>query len=220
MNQGSVFFLPRTPIIWLNLINCLYLKLTVNDDRLYEYTKMINQVLEKIGRFSEEELNLIHKHCIPRTIKKNEILLEAGQVCRSVYFAVSGVFYQYRMHDIDENIIDLHIENEWFLNYASFISQKPSVDTLRAYSDSEILELTVDSLHHLIGLSPVFFQLAKLMQAPALRSQFFDEAMTPTEKYNHVLEHRPQLLQKFPLKYIASYLKITPETLSRVRAVY
>jgi CRP-like cAMP-binding protein len=181
---------------------------------------MINQILGKIGRFSEEELNLIHEHCIPRTLKKNEILLEAGQVCRSVYFAVSGAFYQYRMHDIDGNIIDLHIENEWFLNYVSFISQKPSVDTLRAYSDSEILEMTVDSLHHLIGASPVFFQLGKLLQAPALRSQFFDEAMTPAEKYNYVLEHRPQLLQKFPLRYIASYLKITPETLSRVRAAY
>jgi len=42
--------------------------------------------------------------------------------------------------------------------------------------------------------------------------------MTPTEKYRYILSNKPQLIQKFPLKYIASYLNITPETLSRVRA--
>jgi CRP-like cAMP-binding protein len=181
---------------------------------------MINQVLENIGTFSAEELDLIQKHCNLRHLKKNEVLLEAGQICSSIYFTVSGAFYQYRIIDIDENIIELHIENEWFLNYSSFISQKPSSDTIKAYVDSEILEMTVYSLHNLIGISPVFFQLGKLLQPATLRTQFFDDAMTPGEKYKYVLEHRPQLLQKFPLKYIASYLKIAPETLSRVRGLY
>ena len=181
---------------------------------------MITQILENIGIFSAEELNLIQKHCNPRHLKKNEILLEAGQICSSIYFLVSGSFYQYRIIDIDQNIIELHIENEWFLNYSSFISQKPSIDTIKAYEDSEILEMTVYSLHNLIKISPIFFQLGKLLQPTTLRTQFFDDAMTPTKKYNYVLEFRPQLLQKFPLKYIASYLKIAPETLSRVRGLY
>jgi CRP-like cAMP-binding protein len=181
---------------------------------------MIKQVLSNIGRFSAEELNLIQEQCLNRRLKKNEILLESGQVCRSVYFILEGAFYQYRMNDIDENIIELHIENEWFLNYESFLSQKPSTETIKAYADSEILELTVHSIHALIEKSPVFFQLGKLLQPLAVRSKFFDEAMTPAEKYNYVMDHRPRLLQRFPLKYIASYLKITPETLSRVRSIY
>ncbi len=180
---------------------------------------MINQVLENIGTFSSEELDLIQNQCNRRHLKKNEVLLEADQICTSIYFAVSGAFYQYRIIDIDENIIELHVENEFFLNYSSFISQKPSIDTIKAYVDSEILELTVYSLHKLIEISPVFLQLGKLLQPTTLRTQFFDDSMTPSEKYKYVLEHRPQLLQKFPLKYIASYLKITPETLSRVRGL-
>ena len=181
---------------------------------------MLSDILKSVGKFSVEELELIEKHCNLRHIKKNEILLEAGQICSSIYFIVSGSFYQYRIIDIDQNIIELHIENEWFLNYSSFISQKPSIDTIKAYEDSEILEMTKHSLHNLIKISPIFFQLGKLLQPITLRTQFFDDSMTPTEKYNYVFEYRPQLLQKFPLKYIASYLKIAPETLSRVRGLY
>ena len=80
--------------------------------------------------------------------------------------------------------------------------------------------MTVYSLHNLIEISPVFFQLGKLLQPTTLRTQFYDDSMTPIEKYKYVLEHRPQLLQRFPLKYIAAYLKIAPETLSRVRGLY
>ena len=181
---------------------------------------MINQVLKNIGTFSAEELDLIQKHCNLQLLKKNEILLKAGQICSSIYFTISGAFYQYRIIDIDENIIELHIENECFSNYSSFISQKPSSDTIKAYVDSEILEMTVYSLHNLIEISPVFFQLGKLLQPTTLRTQFYDDSMTPIEKYKYVLEHRPQLLQTFPLKYIAAYLKIAPETLSRVRGLY
>ncbi len=177
----------------------------------------MDNFLKQVGTFTADELDQIQHECNPRYLKKNEVLLEAGQICSSIYFAVSGAIYQYRIMDIDENIIDLHVENEFFLNYSSFIAQKPSLDTIKAYVDSEILELTVQSIHKLIDVSPVFFQLGKLLQPTTLRTQFFDDSMTPGEKYKYILEHRPQLLQKFPLKYIASYLKITPETLSRVR---
>ncbi|SEL32482.1 Crp/Fnr family transcriptional regulator [Parapedobacter koreensis] len=178
----------------------------------------VNKSLEEIGNFSTYELDLIHKRATYRRIKRNEVLLTEGQICQSIYFLITGALYQYRMDDIDENIIELHSENEWFLNSPSFISQKPSVDTIKAYADSEILELTIYSIHQLIGLSPVFFQLGKLLQPANPRSQFFDNIMTPAEKYKHIMEERPLLLQKFPLKYIASYLKTTPETLSRIRS--
>jgi len=184
-----------------------------------ELPSTVNSALKKIGDFSASELNLINEHAIHRQLKKNEILLKEGQICRSIYFIITGAFYQYRMDDMEENIIELHIENDWFLNNTSFISQKPSVDTIKAYTDSEVLELTLYSIHNLIETSPVFFQLGKLLQPTIPRTQFFDNTMTPAEKYQYVLAHRAQLLQKFPLKYIASYLKMAPETLSRIRSL-
>ncbi len=187
--------------------------------RQYEQ-EMFNQSLAGMGAFSAEALQSIYTQCKTRQLCKQETLLEAGQICQSAYFIVSGAFYQFRMRDIDENIIELHIENEWFLNQASFIAQKPSIDTIKAYADSKILELTVSSIHQLIESSPVFFQLGKLLHPTTQRTQFFDEAMTPAEKYNYLLTHRPLLFQRFPLKYIAAYLKTTPETLSRIRSTY
>ncbi|WP_051293032.1 Crp/Fnr family transcriptional regulator [Olivibacter sitiensis] len=182
-----------------------------------EQQSIVNKALEKIGDFSASEFNMIHAHAQFRQLKKNDILLKEGQVCSAIYFIIKGAFYQYRMNDVDENIIELHVDNEWFLNNTSFITQKPSFDTIKAYADSEILELNIHSIHKLIEISPVFFQLGKLLQPAAVRTQFFDNTMTPAEKYNYVLEHRPRLLQSFPLKYIASYLKMAPETLSRIR---
>jgi hypothetical protein len=72
-------------------------------------------------------------------------------------------------------------------------------------------------MHEMIGLSPAFFQLARVLEPVHSRTHLFDNQLTPLEKYQYILQHRPGLLQAFPLKIIASYLKITPETLSRVR---
>ncbi len=181
---------------------------------------MITEVLRHVGTFSSGELAMIETYLERRELRKNDVLLPEGQVCRSVYFLVTGAFYQFRLNDVDEQIIDLHIEGDWFLNHLSFISQKPSDTTIKAYVPSEVLELSIFSLHELIAHSPNFLQLGKLLEFPNLRTRFFDHSMTPLQKYQLIVADRPLLLQKFPLKYIASYLKITPETLSRVRGLH
>ena len=175
------------------------------------------EILNKVGRFSEPDAILFEKHVKNLKLNKNEILLNEDEVCNSLYFLTKGAVYQYNMADVDENIIDLHLEKEWLLNAQSFMAQEPSNTTLKAFSDCEIVKLSIKQLHELIGLSPAFFQLGKLMENGKERAHFFDKAMTPTKKYEHLLATRPALFQAFPLKMIASYLKITPETLSRVR---
>jgi CRP-like cAMP-binding protein len=178
------------------------------------------EILRQIGRFSEADVLLFEKHVLKMKFAKNEILLAEGEVCLSVYFLNKGAVYQYYMQDVDENIIDLHLEKDWFLNAQSFMAQEPSHTTIKSYSDCEILQLSVQQLHELIALSPAFFQLGKVMENGKERAHFFDNAMTPSQKYEHLISNRPGLFQAFPLKMIASYLKITPETLSRVRAVF
>jgi CRP-like cAMP-binding protein len=145
---------------------------------------MKKNIFETIASFAPSELTLIEEHCIPRTLRKDEILLGEGEICRSAYFILSGSFYQYRLRDTTENVIDLHIENEWFLNSTSFISQKPSDTIIKAHAESEILELTVHSIHKLISLSPVYLQLGRLLEPATSCTKFFDEGMTPAEKYN------------------------------------
>jgi CRP-like cAMP-binding protein len=175
--------------------------------------------LQQLGIIREEDFVLFSENIKFRTVTKDEILLGEGEICQSVFFINSGAIYQYGVKDeIEQNVIDLHIEGEWLLNHKSFIAQKPSENIIQAYTDSSLWELTLENLHKLIGQSPAFFLLGKLLEPSNSRITFFDNDSTPIQKYEHILQTRPQLLQVFPLRIIASYLKITPETLSRVRA--
>jgi len=174
------------------------------------------EILYANGNYNEEEVHLFREAIQYRNIIKDEIICPMGEKARSVYFTIKGAFFQYTQSDDGvENIIDLYPEGEWFLNHNSFIAQRPADSSIKAYSDGIVMELSIDSLHWLISKSTAFLQLAKIFEQP--RISFFDNKLSPADKYQYVLEHRPSLIQLFPLKMIASYLKITPETLSRVR---
>ncbi|WP_233825856.1 Crp/Fnr family transcriptional regulator [Dyadobacter sp. CY312] len=181
---------------------------------------MLKTDLDKTGRFSQSDFERLTKYLVPRQLKKNEILLDQGQICRAVYFISSGSAYQFRYEDIDEKVTDLHLPKEWCLNYSSFISQTPSQNIIKANSQTTALELSVTALHELIAQSPVFLQLGKILQGATTRTQYLDNSMSPSERYNDLIKNRPLILQMFPLKIIASYLNITPETLSRVRSCF
>lgn len=181
---------------------------------------MFQASFKKIGRFTDEEVGIAEKLLVRKQFKRNEVLLAEGAICQSVFLLVSGAAYQFSVNDIEENVIDFYIESDWIMNYNSFVGQRPSTTQIKAYTDCDVFELTIHKLHHLIEISPVFFQLGKVMEQGLARIHYFDNSLTPLQKYNHLIETKPQLLQQFPLKMIASYLKITPETLSRVRGVY
>lgn len=177
---------------------------------------MVSDALEKLGNFSETEKLLFCKEVKVRSVRKNEVLLSKGEVARSVFYNLDSLTYQH--HDCQAlNIIDLHLEKQWVLSYHSFVSQLPSESFLSVYRAGTLLELSIQSIHYLMGRSSNFIALNRIMESPATRIHLFDHALDPMEKYRFVLEHSPDLVQAFPLKTIASYLKITPETLSRVR---
>jgi len=178
----------------------------------------IAEFLRKAGRFSEEEQQLLTKELQFKTIQKEEILLEKGAVCTWVGFVCSGALYQYTVDDAGhKQVIDLHVAKDWVLNPKSFTSQKPSAYTIAAYQESTLCILTIASIHRLIAKSQAFLQMGKILEVATSRIDFFDHPHSPDEKYLHILKTNPEIAQCFPLKIIASYLKITPETLSRVR---
>lgn len=179
---------------------------------------MTATILKQIGNFNEEQVRLFESKIVCRQLSKDEIVLPEGGVCSSVFYNLGGALYQFNYKTDNElNVIDLHLDQEWFLNASSFFNQKPSDCCIKAFTDCSIFELSVVRLHELIAVSPAFLQLGKVLEHATSRVHFFDNLMTPLQKYQYVLDHRPDLIQQFPLKIIAAYLKITPETLSRVR---
>ncbi|MDR6197110.1 Crp/Fnr family transcriptional regulator [Siphonobacter sp. SORGH_AS_0500] len=180
---------------------------------------MNNQIeWTSLGIFLERESQQIQSRLRLKQLQKNEFLLREGMLCQSMYFIQSGCVYEYTMGEVEERVTALYGPGEWCMNYSSFISQSPSQTSIKAYAATQVLELTLVEIHALIALSPVYLQLGKLLEGALHRSQYGDAAMNPTERYHQLLKDKPQLLQLFPLKMIASYLQIAPETLSRVRA--
>lgn len=177
-------------------------------------------MLAQIGNFSDAEVQLFKDHTQTRYLDRNEILCRQGNVSTSLFYIVKGSLYQHYHNRAreEEMITDLHSENEWVFNLQSLVTQQPSKVALRAFEQSKLLELTLDSLHRLIAISQKFLQFNGLLNTSSLKMDLYDENMNPAEKYDKLLRTRPQLIQTFPLSMIASYLKIRPETLSRVRA--
>lgn len=170
------------------------------------------------GLFTPIELSEIIAHCTLREVPKNNYLLKQGEVCNSFYFLLQGAAYQYRYDDEIESIIELYTDFDCVVSATNLFFQKASTENFKAFTDCKVLILTLKSLHELIGRSPIFFQLGNILQPGWFRVGFFDLAMSPQDKYEYVLKNKPQLIQTFTLKMLSSYLKITPETLSRVRA--
>ncbi len=165
---------------------------------------------------TQQEVNIFLDLLVRKSFAKGELLLDIGEVCKAFSFIIKGSFKQYfKNEELDEEITNLFIENDWVLNHQSFTAQKPSLYKIEAFEDSEILSINIHQLHELIRLHPSFFALGKILESidSGLKSK-----KTPEEKYVSLLDSRPEFIQKFPLKYIASYLGMTPETLSRVRS--
>lgn len=178
---------------------------------------MVN-FLRKTERYSEEELQLLKAAIEVRNLKKGALLLEAGAVCSEICFLEKGAIYQYRIDtENEEQIIDLNAPEDWIINHQSFTGRKPSVYYIQAYEDSRIQVLSIDAIHALIAQSQTFLQMGSLLEKAVSRVHFFDQQYTPDEKYQYVVKHQPSLIQTFPQKMLASYLKMSPETLSRVR---
>lgn len=178
------------------------------------------EILNNIGQFSNFDVELFEKHSTTRKIHKNEMIQNKGEVCKRFYFILSGSFLQFKTQDIDEVIIDLHLQYEWMFDQQSLTEQTPSDTTIKAFSKSEIIELSLKSFHCLCSKSQSFLQFGKILNQTKYRTSLFDSSLNPSEKYKFIKLTKPELIKIFPLKMIASYLKVTPETLSRVRATY
>jgi len=180
----------------------------------------IQEILNNIGSFSEFDAALFEKCTTRKVLNKNEVILREGEVCKSMYYILSGSFYQYQIDDIFETIIDLHLEDEWMFNHQSLISQMPSNTTIKAFSKAEVIILSLENFHYMASRAQSFLQFGKILNPTFQRTFLFDNALNPAESYDYIQKAKPQLVKEFPVKMIASYLKIAPETLSRVRAKY
>lgn len=178
----------------------------------------IRSSIQQFGNFTEAQLSEIISRLKFHALTKGTNLIKEGKICREFYFVQKGCFRQYMILETGvEATMNLWTEKDWLFDYKSFITQQPAVSIIQAAEDSEVFEFSALDFHELVKISDGFFQIGRIMEQAIQNQEFQHNRITPEEKYELLMNSKPEILQKFPLKHIASYLGIAPETLSRIR---
>jgi len=175
-------------------------------------------ILNSNGEFTKEEIRLFTEIAQVRHLDRGDTLLECDDICSSIFFLIKGAAIQYLTNEnADIEILDLYTKGDVILNHKSFTTRSKSTTTIQSFAEATVVELTIDAIHALIAKSQSFLQMGKALDRASLKQDVLSNYKSPDARYQYILESSPEWLQLFPLKYIASFLDVTPETLSRVR---
>jgi CRP-like cAMP-binding protein len=179
------------------------------------------QQLQKIDNFSDEEIDMLRGKLEDRFIHRGDHFLHLNQVCRHVAFIDTGITMHYSLHDGVEIPCNFSLEGDWMGSLKSFTTGLPTEVAIKALEDTRILEISVDHLQQLFLSSPRWL----LFKNHLVQLVFFnitqhnaDLAMLDAkERYYKFMQEKPELINRVPQYYIAAYLGIKPQSLSRIR---
>lgn len=189
---------------------------------------MYDLILKNVSRFitlTPEETDYFTSLLKLKKLKKRQYLLPEGEVCRNEYFVIKGCLRTYTIDEKGlEHVVQFSIEDWWTGDMYSFLTQQPSRYTIDALEDSELLYLDKASHEELYTKVPKFERFFRhLLQYAfiAMQERINQTLSQPAdERYCSFIEKYPLMERRLPLKQIASYLGITPESLSRIRSQY
>lgn len=156
------------------------------------------------------------------SIAKNKDLQPIGHTCKTIYFITKGLARIYYFKDGIDITESFAFENELIERIESLFTGKPSRKGIQVLEDSEIIAINANALFRLYDSFPEIERLfRKIFEAAYVDTVNRIESIqfhTAEERYQALIEQAPNVIKRVPLKYIASYLGITQQSLSRIRA--
>ncbi len=178
-------------------------------------------IFRQFTDFNDSELEIIMPYFEQKMFKKKSILLEIGKVSNEVFYLINGCIRLYCEKDGEELSTYFFTENMFAGSYDSFLSRKLSKVAIETLEDCEVLVLSHESLESLYQVFPKmneFIRKAIEQRFVLLHDLFISYLLnSPEERYLTLIKDRPELLQRIPQHQIASFLGITPVSLSRIR---
>jgi CRP-like cAMP-binding protein len=185
---------------------------------------MMKDALEKAIRKyidpTQDEMDKILQYFMVKEIPKGKYFSKSGQINNELAFIIKGCFRGYWEREHDEISGWFAFENEFFCDISSFIPQRPSVFGIQAIEDTTILYITHKEMDKLFLEVPIFERFIRKFWEHVIgvlvHSVNSFRTETAEKRYARAMQH-PKLLQRVPLKYLSSFLGITPTSLSRLR---
>ena len=182
---------------------------------------LVNTLRDR-AEFTEKEITAFLTFLEVRNVKKKEHYLRPGEISGATAYVKRGCL---RRYVIDEHgkeiIINFAVEDWWIGDLESFHFQRPSIYYIQALEESELLLLSRKNFMQVCEEFPKYrlFHEQKEQRShyATLKRLSLTQGGTPEERYVLLMQQQPQLFQRIPLHYIASYLGIEPESLSRLR---
>ncbi len=177
---------------------------------------------EKFNQLSDGARAAIEAICATRSVKKNRDLQPIGHTCRTIYFINRGLARIYYFKDDTDITESFAFENQIVVRIESLFTGKPSRKGIQMLEDSEVVAIDAARLFRLYDSFPDIERLfRKIFEAGYVETVNRIESLqfhSAEERYRDLLQSSPDILKRVPLKFIASYLGITPVSLSRIRA--
>jgi CRP-like cAMP-binding protein len=182
----------------------------------------IIKILQKFSNIPQESLERFVGKLQEKNIPKGETLIREGEICNRLSFIKRGFVRSYYFKDKKDITISFSIQGEFIASMASFISQKPSYETIEALEPCELFQISHQDLMDLFEKDSHLEHLYRLILEQyyvALEEHLiFSKFKTAKERYLELIENKPHIIQKAAVGQIASYLDMSLETLSRIRA--
>ncbi|WP_312921142.1 Crp/Fnr family transcriptional regulator [Empedobacter brevis] len=183
---------------------------------------MIKNYFKSFNIFTENELNDLIQHFVPKRLTKSDFFVKEGEQCKEIAFVLSGIFRSYYTTENGvENTFCFRFPHHLLAPYSAFITGNASMETIEAVSDVNLLVIPKKKIDELVNENPKWTKVLKLIAEQEyleLEKRFFQlQKDTATERYISLLKDNPNYIQEIPLHYLASYLGVTQRHLSRIR---
>jgi CRP-like cAMP-binding protein len=179
------------------------------------------ELARRYSTMTHDELDILESVLTPMKYAKGEVILAEGDTCTNIYWIVKGLVRQYYYKNNKELTEYMAAENTIMMSIESLFKEKPSMQIIQALEPTVIYALPKKELEA-VAMRSVNIQILyrKILEESLIISQLRADMLrfeSAQDRYQKLVKSSPQLVLRAPLVYIASYLQMTPETLSRVR---
>ena len=179
--------------------------------------------LSKYVTLTDEEATIIESLFSAKKFRKRQYLLQEGEIARYETFIVKGVTRTYEVDEKgQEHIVQFGLEDWWVGDLYSFLAEVPTCYNIDCLEDTEVLQITKSNLEIVYQKVPKMERHFRLLVQNAFiastRRVAATLAKTALERYQEFIDKYPEIEQRVPNHQIASYLGITPQSLSRLRS--